>query len=287
MEDKQESEPSLGNKSDAEGSEVQKSEARSEIPWGREVLVRAQQAPRHPGTPEAMATGADSRAYTGPDPKQFSPQNPNPRNPTGAPAQGQRAPGIPDPRTHPRPTQQRSSPEKSTCLPSQETNKPAEQEPLRQRTAGTRGPERPQQKQQRKADMDEPMAPTKPPGRFPHPKTQRNHSAPTDHSKHSRKAKQSMEQPRLAHAREPKPPQPPEAGTSSKKKAADATPPRPVRKQHEPPRSGLAPPTGSREEDGRPDGGNSPLGQTRQAPRSEHPPEPPGPKDPRTSPRTP
>ncbi|XP_038129204.1 nascent polypeptide-associated complex subunit alpha, muscle-specific form-like [Cyprinodon tularosa] len=64
----------------------------------------------------------------------------------------------------------------------------AEQEPLRQRTAGTRGPERPQQKQHRKADIDEPTAPTKPPGGFPYPKTQRNHSAPTDHSKHSRKA---------------------------------------------------------------------------------------------------
>ncbi|XP_015260700.1 PREDICTED: extensin-like [Cyprinodon variegatus] len=58
----------------------------------------SQQAPRHPGTPEASAAGTDSRAYTGPDPK----QNPNPRNPTGAPARGQRAPGIPDPpRTHP------------------------------------------------------------------------------------------------------------------------------------------------------------------------------------------
>ncbi|XP_015224561.1 PREDICTED: protein piccolo-like [Cyprinodon variegatus] len=65
-----------------------------------------QQGPRHGGTPEAVTAGADSRAYTGPDPKQHSPQNPNPRNPTGAPAQGQRAPGIPNPRTHPRPTPQ-------------------------------------------------------------------------------------------------------------------------------------------------------------------------------------
>ncbi|XP_015260769.1 PREDICTED: proteoglycan 4-like, partial [Cyprinodon variegatus] len=83
----------------------------------------------------------------------------------------------------------------ANCLPSQETSKATEQEPLRQRTTGMRGPERPQQKmreperpqqkQHRKADMDEPTAPTKPPGGLPHPKTQQNHSTPTDHSKHS------------------------------------------------------------------------------------------------------
>ncbi|XP_038137985.1 serine/arginine repetitive matrix protein 1-like [Cyprinodon tularosa] len=76
------------------------------------------------------------------------------------------------------PPHRRSSPEKSTCLPAQEANKPAEREPHRQRTARTPGPERPRQKQHRKADTDEPTTPTKPPGGFPQPKTQRNHSIP-------------------------------------------------------------------------------------------------------------
>ncbi|XP_015259608.1 PREDICTED: extensin-like [Cyprinodon variegatus] len=51
-------------------------------------------------------------------------------------------------------------------------------------------------------------------------------------------------------ARAAKPPQPPEASTSSKKKAADATPPlpsHPARKQHDPPRSGPAPPPNTKQ----------------------------------------
>ncbi|XP_015260001.1 PREDICTED: basic salivary proline-rich protein 4-like [Cyprinodon variegatus] len=106
----------------------------------------------------------------------------------------------------------------------------AEREPHRQRTAGTWGSERPRQKQHQKADMDEPTAPTKPPGGFPHQKTQQNHSTPTDHSKHSRNAKQRTEQ--QSH-----PSRASESGTSSKNKAARPTTPRPCT-AHGPPRGG-------------------------------------------------
>ncbi|XP_015258849.1 PREDICTED: NACHT, LRR and PYD domains-containing protein 12-like [Cyprinodon variegatus] len=70
---------------------------------GIEEADRAQQAPRHPGTPEAAAAGVDSRAHTGPDLKQHHPQNPSLRTPPGpAPEgntpQGSQTPGpIPDP----------------------------------------------------------------------------------------------------------------------------------------------------------------------------------------------
>ncbi|XP_038134458.1 extensin-like [Cyprinodon tularosa] len=117
----------------------------------------------------------------------------------------------------------------------------AEREPHRQRTAGTWGSERPRQKQHRKADMDEPPAPTKPPSGFPHPKTQRNHSTPTDHSKHSRKDRAAkLPQPcvRIRHKqlkqsnrRDPADPAVPGA------KAARPTTPRPCT-VHGPPRGG-------------------------------------------------
>ncbi|XP_038135188.1 basic salivary proline-rich protein 3-like [Cyprinodon tularosa] len=58
--------------------------------------------------------------------------------------------------------------------------------------------------------------------------------------------KQRTEQPHPMRAREPeqqsRPSRAPEAGTSSKKKAADATPPHPARKQHDPPRGRRPPP---------------------------------------------
>ncbi|XP_015259683.1 PREDICTED: proline-rich protein 2-like [Cyprinodon variegatus] len=126
---------------------------------------RAQQAPRHSGTPEAAAAGVDSRAHTGPDPKQHPPQNPSPRNPNGAPARGQCAPGIPDPRTHPGPTQQRQT-------------SPPNGNPTISAPPACRGPSGPDRNNTGKADTDKPTAPTEHPGGFPHPKTQRNRSIP-------------------------------------------------------------------------------------------------------------